>query len=273
MSIKASQILLVNDDGIESPGLWAAAQALADLGQLTIVAPRDQSSGAGRSMPSTSDGIIQCHTIAEGGKEWKAYSVGGTPAQAVLHATLEIMSRLPDLVVSGINYGENLGGGVTVSGTVGAALEGAAAGIPSLAVSLQTAISDHFGYSRKVDFSTSQFFTRYFSKLLLERRLPFDVDVLKIDIPANASSQTPWEVTRLARNRYYQLTAPGRSSWAQPGKIKYNMISDLTPIAPDTDIYALLVKQVVSVTPLSLDLTSRVDLKALEEELRGGRSG
>jgi len=76
--------------------------------------------------------------VCVNGKNWTVHAVGGTPAQAVLHAVLEILPRKPDLVVSGINYGENVGSGVTVSGTVGAALDAAGLGIPALAVSLET---------------------------------------------------------------------------------------------------------------------------------------
>jgi 5'-nucleotidase len=113
---KPIQILLTNDDGIQSPGLWAAAGALSALGYVNVVAPRDQFSGAGRSLPSTSDGLINPLQMQVNGKQWTVYSVGGTPAQAILHAICEILPVKPDLVVSGINYGENMGVGVTVSG-------------------------------------------------------------------------------------------------------------------------------------------------------------
>ena len=132
------QILLTNDDGILSPGLWAAAEALSALGYVNVVAPREQWSGAGRSLPNTSDGIITPQIVTVNNQDWTVYSVGGTPAQSVLHAVYEILPEKPRLVVSGINYGENIGLGVTISGTVGAALEGAALGIPALAISLET---------------------------------------------------------------------------------------------------------------------------------------
>jgi 5'-nucleotidase len=87
------QILLTNDDGIKSPGLWAAAEALSDLGYVTVAAPRDQSSGMGRSLPSTSDGVIRPEVLNVCGKDWTVYAVGGSPAQAVLHAFFEICPR------------------------------------------------------------------------------------------------------------------------------------------------------------------------------------
>src|SRR5512147_752640 len=152
MSKSKPQILLTNDDGILSPGLWAAAASLSQIGFVTVTAPRDQSSGAGRSLPNTSDGIIQEQRVHVNGQEWTVYSVGGTPAQTVLHGVYEVMKEKPDLVVSGINYGENVATGVTISGTVGAALEGASLGIPSLAVSLEAAPEFHLSYSEEMNF-------------------------------------------------------------------------------------------------------------------------
>src|SRR5512139_3571054 len=164
---KQIQILLTNDDGIQSPGLWAAAGALSELGYVHVVAPREQSSGAGRSLPGASDGIIRPQPLLVNGKTWEVYAVGGTPAQSVLYAVLEILPEPPALVVSGINYGENVGTGVTISGTVGAALEAASLGIPALAISLQTDVEHHLTNSEAVDFSTAAYFTSYFARLIL----------------------------------------------------------------------------------------------------------
>ena len=135
---KEPQILLTNDDGIQSPGLWAAAEALDELGYVTVIAPREQSSGTGRSFPSYYDGEITEEKLVVNGKEWTVHAVNGTPAMAVLYGIFTLIPGKPDLIVSGINYGLNVGSGVTISGTVGATLEGAAAGIPSLAISLET---------------------------------------------------------------------------------------------------------------------------------------
>jgi len=266
------QILLTNDDGIRSPGLWAAAEALSALGYVWVAAPREQSSGAGRSLPATSDGIIQPEKIEVHGDQWTAYAVGGTPAQAVLHAVLEILPQPPDLVVAGINYGENLAIGVTVSGTVGAALEGAALGFPALAVSLETPPENHLTYSREVDFSTAAHFTRQFARLLLERALPDDVNVLKVDVPADATPQTPWHITRLSRKRDYRPTRPRRASWSEPGTVGYTQGDPPESHPPDSDVYVVRVLRQVSVTPLSLDLTSRVDLGAFEAQLQAAVS-
>ena len=267
---KPIQILLTNDDGIQSPGLWAAAGALSELGYVHVVAPRDQFSGAGRSLPSTSDGIITPQQMKVNGKLWTVYSVGGTPAQAILHAICEILPQPPDLVVSGINYGENLGVGVTVSGTVGAAMEGAGNGIRALAVSLETDQAEHLSYSTRIDFSTAAYFTALFGRMVLERRLPGDVDLLKVDVPCDASPDTPWEVTRLSPQAYFVPVTPTRERWDQPKTVGYRRSEELSGSGVDTDVYAVRVKRVVSVTPLSLDLTSRVSLQELDQLLRGG---
>ncbi|MBP1701465.1 MAG: surE [Chloroflexi bacterium] len=266
--MEQAQILLTNDDGIQSPGLWAAAEALSQLGFVHVVAPREQSSGTGRSLPITSDGLIHEHWMTVNGKSWKVYAVGGTPAQAVLHGMLEILPRIPDLVVSGINYGENLGTGVTISGTVGAALEASSLGVPALAISLETEVHQHLSYSDEVDFSSAGYFTRFFGHLLLTRRMPDDVLVLKVDIPCDATPDTPWEMTRLSRTRYYVPVPPERLAWDTPALVGYRQMGDPAQDDPDTDVYALRVKRVVAVTPLSLDLTSRVDLQAFENSLR-----
>ena len=139
-------ILLTNDDGIRSPGLWAAASELSKIGYVTVAAPREQSTGMGRSLPSTSDGVIKKEQVQVNGQEWTVYAVGGSPAQAVLHAVLEIVPHKPDLVVSGINYGENVGLGITISGTVGAAMEATSLGFPEMAVSLQTEAQYHLSH-------------------------------------------------------------------------------------------------------------------------------
>jgi 5'-nucleotidase len=266
---KPLQILLTNDDGIQSPGLWAAAGALSELGYVHVVAPRDQFSGAGRSLPSTSDGIITPQQMQVNGKLWTVYSVGGTPAQAILHAICEILPERPDLVVSGINYGENVGVGITASGTVGAAMEGAGNGIPALAVSLETDESDHLSYSTTIDFTAAAYFTAKFGRMLLEQHMPDDVDLLNVDVPCDAIMQTPWEVTRLSRQAYFLPIRPQRSAWDQPERVGYKRVNELSSEGMGSDIYALRVKRVVTVTPVSLDLTSRVNLRDFEQQLRG----
>ena len=263
------QILLTNDDGIQSPGLWTAARFLSDLGFVTVAAPRDQSSGMGRSLPNTSDGIIREETVTVNGQEWSAYAVSGSPAQAVLHGVLEIMPQKPDLVVSGINYGENVGTGVTISGTVGAAMEAAALGYRAIAVSLEADARYHLSYSKEIDFSAAAHFAVFFAQKLLAKNIFNDeVNLLKIDVPSDATPETPWQITRLSRQRYYESVAPVRASWDLPGKVLYKEAASLDDEKENTDVYVLRRNRQVSVTPLSLDMTARIDLQGFEKELR-----
>jgi 5'-nucleotidase len=265
---KRPNILLTNDDGIKSPGLWAAAASLSDLGYVTVAAPRDQSSGMGRSLPNTSDGIIKEERVQVNGQEWPVFAVGGSPAQAVLHAILEIMPEKPDLVVSGINYGENVGLGITVSGTVGAAMEAAALGYRSLAVSLEVHQKYHLSYSNEVDFSAAAHFTKLFAQKLLEKKFPQEVDLLKVEVPSDATRETGWELARLSRQRYYEPTKPKRASWNQPGTVGYRENASLETEEKDTDVYVMRKKRLVAVTPLSLDMTSPVNFREFEKLLR-----
>lgn len=252
------QILLTNDDGIYSPGLWAAAEALSRLGDVTVAAPREQASGAGRSVPASSDGLIRQETVKFNERDWQAYAIGGSPAQVTLHAILEIMSTKPDLVVSGINYGENLSTSISASGTVGAAMESASLGIPSLAISLQTDVKHHYSNSAEVDFVVAAHFTAFFAHLLLGRSLPVGVDLLKVDVPSDATPKTAWAWTRLSPHNYYRSLKPQRTAWDIPGRLGYEVDLDLAHEPHDTDVYVLLQKRLVSVTPLTLDMTARV---------------
>ena len=259
-------ILVTNDDGFRSRGLWAAAEAALAIGDILVVAPRVQQTGVGRSMPSTSEGRITTERISIQGQEQMIYAVDGTPAQAVVHGLLELAPRKPDLAIAGINYGENVGTGVTISGTVGAALEAASHGIPALAVSLETAPEYYFSYSEAVDFRVAAHFTRRFAERLLSLVRPDDVDVLKIEVPGSATEATPWRVTRLSRQRYFIPVPTPRDSFDQPGPVGYR-VSVEESVEPDSDVQALYYDKVVAVTPLSLDLTSRISLAELEQAL------
>src|ERR671926_1318855 len=123
------RILATNDDGYRSEGIHALARALRDVGEVTIVAPMSEASAVGHAL--TLRHPLRIEHISE-----KLFAVDGTPTDCVNIAVTHVLRMLPDLVVSGINKGWNLGDDVTYSGTVSGALEGALLGIPSLAVSL-----------------------------------------------------------------------------------------------------------------------------------------
>ncbi len=270
MTNKRFQILLTNDDGIQSPGLWAAAEALSALGFVTVCAPREQSSGAGRSLPVNFDGRIEPSMLKIGKQEWKTYAIGGTPAAAVMHGVLEVMDEKPDLIVAGINYGENPASDITMSGTVGAALEGASLGIPSIAVSLQlqNVNKDYLSHSAEFNFPVAAHFTQIFAGMMLNKQFPEEVELLNINVPHDATPDTPWRLTRLARFRYFHPFIKREGGWDQPAGVSAAINVKAEDVSPDSDIRAVIFDKVVSVTPLTLDMTARVDLPELEKKLK-----
>ncbi len=257
-------ILITNDDGIEARGLWAAVEAALPLGEVVVVAPDRQWSGAGRSMPREVTGALHRADRQLNGRTVVAYAVDGAPAQVVIHALVELGYR-PDLVIAGINNGENLSTEVTVSGTVGAALEAATHGVPALAVSLEMPISAHLADSNALDYTAAIAFTRRLAQRVLARALPFDVDTLNINVPAAATPDTPWQLTFLSRQRYFIPLPPDRSNGdSRPG---YTHLPDPAATERGSDVWTVRVAQQISVTPLSLDLTSRMDFGAIADML------
>jgi 5'-nucleotidase len=262
-------ILVTNDDGIESPGIHAAARALAPLGEVVLVAPREQNSSTGRSHPLTTDGTIEERECCLEAGTFKAFAIGGTPAQCVLNALLKILPRKPDLAISGINYGENFGTGITISGTVGAALEAASFGIPTIAASLQLDNIDDFDkHDPNVDFSVAGYFTYKFAKMLLEAPLPQGVDLLKLEVPSRATVDTPWRMTRLTKHMYYVPYYDTTKDWREPGRIGFKVNVTKEDVTPDCDVYAVVYDNVVAVTPLTIDMTAPIDFEKWEQDLR-----
>lgn len=273
MVVQRPLILFTNDDGIDSPGLWASAGAFADSYDILVVAPIEQQSGTGRSLPITSRGNIIERELTIGGQPTKVFAVGGTPAQAVQHGVYELAERWPSLVVSGINYGENVGNGVTISGTVGAALEAACLGIPSIAISLQVPKDLHLSYSNAIDFSAAAFFARQFGDWLIHsKERPEDVELLKIEVPARATHETAWKVTRVSKKRLFWPVRPARRDFSEDGYVGYAANLDPSSAEPDSDVYTVLHEGLVSVSPLSFDLSARTDRAELQEQLQSFRS-
>jgi len=201
------------------------------------------------------------------GKNIKAFHCDCSPALIVRHSLMTVFrGEKPDLVISGINYGENLGANVTCSGTVGAALEAACKGIPSIAVSKQTDIASHLKYTEQ-NWSTTAYFLKHFSELLLTTELMYDVDVLKIDVPASATPDTAWKFTKLARAGYYfkEIETPDLESKLNAGNTVIKI--DESKLSPDTDIHTFAIQNLISVTPLSIDISSRVNFDDLQNHI------
>ncbi len=262
-----SNILITNDDGIDSPGLRAAVAAVLGLGNVTIVAPSRQQTGAGRGMTGDKLAYLKSIPYHISGLEIPAYHCACSPALIVRHSLRTLFKdKTPDLLISGINYGENLGVNITSSGTIGAALEGASSGIPGIAISKQTNIESHQKYTDQ-DWAASSFFLHRFAKALLSTTMQDDVDVLKIDVPDDATPSTEVKITTLAKTGYYAKAYDNPSIQSKIGDGKTVIAFDRVNLDPDSDIFALAIDKCVSVTPLSVDLTSRVNFSLLRNVL------
>lgn len=256
------RILITNDDGVNSPGLLAAADAVAELADVTIIAPLSQQTAMGRSQYGNPQAMLEEVTLTSAKNEFTALAGDASPARIVGHG-LEVMpDYMPDLVISGINYGENLGNNITSSGTVGAAFEGASKGIPAIAVSLETPIESHYDYTTQ-EWDVAAYFVRYFVERIMADGFPQGADVLKIDVPSGATMSCPWRITKLSNNAYYKSSIENptlQSRMCDSVVSKGKCAEEET----DTDVYALTVDQVVSVTPLSLDFTAYSSFSTLD---------
>jgi 5'-nucleotidase len=244
------KILVSNDDGYFAPGITLLAEALARLAEVTVVAPERDRSGASNSL--TLDRPLVVRRAANG-----YYSVNGTPTDCVHIAVTGLLDFTPDVVVSGINLGANMGDDTIYSGTVAAAVEGYLLGIPSLAVSLTSKAGEHFESAIGIAVE------------LVERlsRAPFGEPVLlNVNVPDLAPERLRGiEITRLGKRHkaepVIKLTTPrGESAyWIGPA-------GGAADAGPGTDFHAVE-QQRVSVTPLRMDLTHSGQLGRAREWL------
>ena len=266
---KAPLILITNDDGIASPGLKAAARAALGLGELLIVAPATQQTAMGRSITGRRDAALEPMAYEVDGVALRAFACEGSPASVVAHALRVLcLETVPSLVISGINYGENMGSSISASGTVGAAMEAATWGIPALAASQQMHPSTFFLHGEQ-DWAAAEHFLRYFAGRMLASTLPFDVDILKVDVPEGATALTPWRLGRLSRQRYVEMVLDQPTLASRLGDSRLTIQVNAASLEPDSDIHALVKDRLVAVTPLSLDATSRADFNQLQALLEG----
>ncbi len=251
------RILLTNDDGITSAGLWAAYEALSPVADVTIVAPSTQQSAVGRSISIFEP--IRANRVMMNGV--RAYSVGGKPTDSVIIG-LYALDLKPDLVVSGINIGENLSfESIMTSGTVGAALEASNQGTKAIAFSLQVEDQgDKFDdpSHHAQSFDEAKHTVRDVSMKVLRQGFPEHADVINVNIPSHVRGG--YEVTRLAR----KLFLTGVEKRLDPRGRPYYWING--PLLEDaeegTDVHSIR-KGNISITPITLDCTAVDALKEL----------
>ncbi|MBC8446924.1 MAG: 5'/3'-nucleotidase SurE [Chloroflexi bacterium] len=248
-----AQILVTNDDGVQAPGLLALKQALETIGEVTVIAPERGWSAAGHTKTMHKPLRVWPVSLAD---DSLAYATSGTPSDCVGLAVLEAIPVQPDLVVSGINRGANLGYDITYSGTVAAAMEAVVAGLPALAVSLDT-------YAEDADYRLAAQVAARLAAQVLQRGLPPNT-LLNLNVP----NLPPGEIkgvciTRLGRRVYRDVLIVRDDPRGQP---YYWIGGDPPDGVPEdgTDVGALA-QGYVSVTPLTMDMTAYSLLGELQE--------
>ena len=245
------RILLSNDDGYFAPGLACLAEALSAIAEVTVVAPERDRSGASNSL--TLDRPLHLHKAHNG-----FYYVNGTPTDCVHLAVTGMLDTLPDMVVSGINAGANMGDDTIYSGTVAAATEGFLLGIPSLAVSLNSASSKNFSTAARVAADMVQRFkdNKFHEPVLLNINVP-DISYEKLK---------GMEVTRLGRRHKAEAVV---KSQTPRGETVYwvGAAGPAQDAGEGTDFFSIQHDR-VSLTPLQIDLTRYGQMNAVKDWLK-----
>ena len=242
-------ILISNDDGIHSEGIKTLARALKRVGEVFIVAPDRERSAASHSL--TLHKPLRVEKIGP-----NAYAINGTPTDCINLAVNGILKKRPDLVVSGINKGGNLGDDVTYSGTVSAAMEGTLLSIPSFAISLVSISRENF------DFKNAARFAARLARFILKNRLPKDT-LLNINVP-DVDEIKGYRITKQGKRLYGDAVV---EKVDPRGKKYYWIGGDILKWeggGEDTDFKAIT-SNFISITPVHLDMTNYASFKELHK--------
>src|SRR6516225_6479207 len=238
-----NRILITNDDGIRAGGLRALEKGLAHLGEITVVAPD-------REMSATSQSITIHSPLRVQVIDDHHYAISGTPADAIILALHQLLRQKPDLVVSGINPGANLGENVIYSGTVAAAMEATLHGVPAIAVS--------FASRKEPDFTAAAAFAARLAAKVLQEGLPQGV-MLNVNVPRGEvrGVRVTRQSQKITQNIIHEKKDPrGRPYYWQDENIAREKVE------PDSD-YAAIINREISITPLQADRTDYGSLNHL----------
>lgn len=238
-------ILITNDDGIHSLGIKSLQEALQPLGKTIIIAPERDNSAVSHSL--TMHRPLKVQQLDK-----QVYSVDGTPTDCVAIGLKKILSKPPDLLVSGINAGANLGDDISYSGTVSAAIEATMYGIPSIAISVGGPAPLHFGGAMQV--------AACMAKKVLTNKLP-EKTLLNINVPS-AETYNRIQITKQGRRLWQNAIQETIDPW---GNKRY-WIGGGTALADpeqDTDVYVFAAGN-VSITPIQLDLTNHAGITYIQ---------
>jgi len=247
--VNRKRILITNDDGIHSQGLKTLEKSLAGVGEVTVVAPAHEMSATSQSLSLLTPLRLQRY-------DEHHFAVSGTPADTVILALYHILPQKPDLVVSGINPGANLGENVVYSGTVAAAMEAALHGVPSIAISLAT--------RKHMDFTNAASFAEKLATKVLQEGLPPGV-MLNVNVPWGKIRGVRFtrQSQKISQNLVLEQRDPrGRAYYWLDETV------ELDNVEPDSD-YAAILAQEISITPLQVDRTHYPSLNHLSHWLDG----
>ncbi|MDO6719124.1 5'/3'-nucleotidase SurE [Psychrosphaera sp. 1_MG-2023] len=240
------KILVSNDDGVHAPGLEALYEALSTLGEVTVVAPDRNLSGASSSLTLTNP--LRLHKHKNG-----FYSVNGTPTDCVHLAINQLMKTQPDIVVAGVNHGANLGDDTFYSGTVSAAAEGRHLGLPAVAMSLVSRNENNLKSAARV--------ARDVVENIIKNPIPSD-QILNVNVPDLPYEDIAgFEVTRLGRRHKAEMMQKQKDPWGRD-IYWYGELGRELDAGEGTDFYAISLNK-VSITPLKIDMTAYDSLETV----------
>ena len=259
-----SNILVINDDGINSVGLSTIVDEIKDLGDVTVVTPADERSGIGKALSIGQVNVSNANNL----DGITAYSTSGTPADSFLIAINKILKKLPDLLISGINIGPNLGiDDVLTSGTIGAAFEAAIRNVPAIAISYCVSEISDESYGKNnvsmTDLRTAAKIGHKVAKFILENGMPNDVDIISIYVPENADCNNI-SVTSLCYDGYGDIHTEVKDGY----KIKSWALRHYPDGTSGTDLFVIKKNNCISITPIKVKFVhNRKNMKKLLSSL------
>lgn len=239
------RILIANDDGIQAAGIRALASVLCDEHEVYIVAPDQERSAAGHSLSLNVP--IRVREVAIDIPVKKAFAISGTPSDCVKLGVTSLLDKTPDLVISGINHGPNLGSDVLYSGTVSAAMEGAVLGFPSIAISLADFYGDTYNFQPSADYAKK--FINQIPSINFPKKTIININIPKGELKDIKGVCVAHLGTKMYTNAYEKRFDPR-------GKVYYWMAGE--PIQTNDDIgsdISAVLQNRISITPVTFNMT------------------
>lgn len=257
-------VMVTNDDGVFSPGIVALSDSISPRVNVAVIAPEGQQSAAGMSL--TFHRPLRVEKVLVHGRV--CHAVSGSPADSVMVGVNKMLPRRPDMLVSGINIGENLTiQDILASGTVAAAMEAALLGIPSIAFSMEVHPTSRFSHGQKDSrFDLPARVAAEITFEVLENGLPEGVSLLNVNFPWNTVEGTRVKLTSIEVRKYRDYVIERKDPRGRPYYWVWG--ARLPTFQKDSDVYAVHKEDAISISPLSLDLTPTV---AKEVRQFGGR--